>query len=233
LRKLAQQKDLGLARVHTAVREKLNFLPHKVTAVQEFKPAEHDKRIRYYEWFTNVIQTKAADILDITFLTDVALFHLSSYVNTHKTRLWSSRNPYALHEKPLHDQKLGVWVTIIRRRIVGPLFFEEIGNSKRYCSMFHYFIGLLEEDDITYSWFQQDGATAHTANNSMKFLKEIFGERVISRNLWQPRSPDLTPPDIYLWGAAKSALYRNRPRTLNELRTAITAYIRNISQADL
>jgi hypothetical protein len=28
-------------------------------------------------------------------------------------------------------------------------------------------------------------------------------------------------------------VYRDRPRTLNELKTAITAYIRNISQADL
>ena len=42
-----------------------------------------------------------------------------------------------------------------------------------------------------------------------------------------------TPPDFYLWEAAKSAVYRDRPRTLNELKTAITVYIRNISQADL
>jgi len=34
-------------------------------------------------------------------------------------------------------------------------------------------------------------------------------------------------------GAAKSAVYRDRPRKLNELKTAITVYIRNISQADL
>jgi hypothetical protein len=67
----------------------------------------------------------------------------------------------------------------------------------------------------------------------MKLLNEIFGERVISRNLQPPRSLVLTPPDFYLWGAAKSAVYRDRPRKLNELRTAITAFIRNISQADL
>jgi hypothetical protein len=30
-----------------------------------------------------------------------------------------------------------------------------------------------------------------------------------------------------------SAVYRESPRTLNELKTEITAYIRNISQADL
>jgi hypothetical protein len=38
---------------------------------------------------------------------------------------------------------------------------------------------------------------------------------------------------FYLWGEAKSAVYRDRPRTLNELKTAITAYIRKISRADL
>jgi hypothetical protein len=38
---------------------------------------------------------------------------------------------------------------------------------------------------------------------------------------------------LYLWGAAKSTVYRDRPRTLNELKTAITAYVRNISQTDL
>ena len=32
---------------------------------------------------------------------------------------------------------------------------------------------------------------------------------------------------------SESAVYRDRRRTLNELKTAITAYIRNISQADL
>jgi hypothetical protein len=75
--------------------------------------------------------------------------------------------------------------------------------------------------------FQHDGAAAHTANNSMKLMNEIFGERVISRNVWPPRSPDVTPPEFYVWGAAKSAVYCNRPKT------AITAYIRNVSQTDL
>ena len=70
-------------------------------------------------------------------------------------------------------------------------------------------------------------------DDSMKLLNEIFGERVISRNLWPPRSPDLTPPHFHLWGAEKSAVYCDRPSTLNELITAITVYIRNISQADL
>jgi hypothetical protein len=37
-------------------------------------------------------------------------------------------------------------------------------------------------------------------------------------------------PDFYLRGAANSAVYSDRPRTL---KTAVTVCIRNISQADL
>jgi hypothetical protein len=67
----------------------------------------------------------------------------------------------------------------------------------------------------------------------MKLLYEIYEELVISRNLWPSRSPVFISPNVYLWGAAKSAVYRDHPRTLNELKTAITAYIRKISQAEL
>jgi len=45
--------------------------------------------------------------------------------------------------------------------------------------------------------------------------------------------PALPPPGFYLWGAAKSAVYRDRPRKLSEIKAAINEYIRNSSQADL
>jgi transposase len=47
LHKLAQENDIGLATAHKSVREKLNLFPYKVTAVQEFKPADHEKRIQH------------------------------------------------------------------------------------------------------------------------------------------------------------------------------------------
>jgi hypothetical protein len=46
LRKLAQEKDIGLATAHTAVREKLQLFPYEVTVVQELKQADVEKRIR-------------------------------------------------------------------------------------------------------------------------------------------------------------------------------------------
>jgi hypothetical protein len=49
LRKSTQEKDIGLATAHKAVRENLNLFPYKGTAVQELIPADHEKQIRYCE----------------------------------------------------------------------------------------------------------------------------------------------------------------------------------------
>jgi hypothetical protein len=98
LRKLAQEKYIGLVTAHKAVRGKWNLFPYKVTEFQEFKSTDHEKRIRYCEWFTNFIQTKTVNILDDTFYKDEAWFHLSGYATTQNTRLCSSENPFVVHE---------------------------------------------------------------------------------------------------------------------------------------
>jgi hypothetical protein len=52
LRKWAQEKGVGLATSHKAVRKQLKDFPYEVTEVQELKRAGHRKRIRC---FTNLI----------------------------------------------------------------------------------------------------------------------------------------------------------------------------------
>ena len=51
-------------------------------------------------------------------------------------------------------------------------------------------------------WFQQDGATAHAANESMTIVRYMFPGHLISRFgdvPWPPRSPDLSTCDFF-WG---------------------------------
>jgi hypothetical protein len=38
---------------------------------------------------------------------------------------------------------------------------------------------------------------------------------------YSPRSPDLTPLDIFLWGVIKNAVYTSKSRTLQDLRLEI------------
>ena len=53
-------------------------------------------------------------------------------------------------------------------------------------------------DKIGNIWFQQDGATCHTAEDTLDILCTVFEDRIISRRtdvVWPPRSCDLTPLD--------------------------------------
>ena len=47
----------------------------------------------------------------------------------------------------------------------------------------------------------------------------FFDDRIISKALWPPRSPDLSPPDFFLWGALNGKAYANKPCTIQELET--------------
>ena len=60
----------------------------------------------------------------------------------------------------------------------------------------------IEEKDIGNIWFQQDGATCHTAEATLDLLRTVFGDRIIIRRadvVWTPWSCDLTPMDYYLY----------------------------------
>ena len=79
----------------------------------------------------------------------------------------------------------------------------------------------------------QDGATAHTVKSTMQFLRNFFDDRIISRDLWPRRSPDLSPPDFYLWDFLKDNVSSNNPHTLDELKQNIEDCISNITAATL
>ncbi|GFU64972.1 ras association domain-containing protein 1 [Trichonephila clavipes] len=60
----------------------------------------------------------------------------------------------------------------------------------------NFFIPELNNHDVQELWYQQDGATCHTARATIDLLKDTFGDRLISRFgpvNWPPRSCDLTP----------------------------------------
>ncbi|GFU99026.1 hypothetical protein TNCV_1614021 [Trichonephila clavipes] len=105
--------------------------------------------------------------------------------------------------------------------IIGPYYFKNdeghnvTVNGDRYRAMItNFFIPELNNHDVQELWFQQDGATCHTARATIDLLKDTFGDRLISRFgpvNWPPRSCDLTPLDYFLWGYVKSLVYADKP----------------------
>jgi hypothetical protein len=94
------------------------------------------------------------------------------------------------------------------------------------------FISLLNKEKRV-CWLQQGVATSHTSNSTMEMLKQFFDDRIISKNLWPPRSPDLTPPDYFVWGYLKQVVFSNRPQIIEDLKQNIETAILNIFQETL
>ena len=104
-----------------------------------------------------------------------------------------------------------MWCGITASTVFGPYFFESDDgtistvNGERYRIMIREFLipRIKRRRALRNTWFQQDGATSHTARETMALLKKTFPNRLISRfgNVsWPPRPPDLTPADFFLWG---------------------------------
>ncbi|OXU16263.1 hypothetical protein TSAR_012619, partial [Trichomalopsis sarcophagae] len=97
---------------------------------------------------------------------------------------------------------------------------------------------LLENVDLATRlrmWIQLDGAPPHYARIVRDYLNTRYNGRWIGRGgpvAWPPRSPDLTPPDFYLWGYLKNVVYAQRPTTrdnmIERIRTACAAIPRDV-----
>ncbi|GFY27511.1 uncharacterized protein TNCV_2071311 [Trichonephila clavipes] len=150
----------------------------------------------------------------------------------------SEANPQVYVETPLHPEKLTVWCALCAGGIIGPYFFKNdeghnvTVNGDWYRAMItNFFIPELNNFDVQELWFQQDGATCHTARATVDLLKDTFGDRLISRFgpvNWPPRSCDLTPLDYFLWGYVKSLVYADKPQTLDYLEDNICRVIADI-----
>lgn len=226
----SQELGISQATLWRILRKDLGLHPYKIKLTQELKPLDHMKRRTFSDWALEMFAENNDFHRKIIF-SDEAHFWLNGFVNKQNMRYWSAANPHVVHETPLHPQKVTVWCGFHAGGVIGPFFFVDENdrhvtvNGERYRDMLQrYFFDQLHGLDISDMWFQQDGATSHTAGETIELLKSKFGERVISRNgpvNWPPRSCDLTPLDFFLWGYVKSLVYANKPETLEDLRANI------------
>ncbi|GFT52252.1 putative DD41D transposase [Trichonephila clavipes] len=198
---------------------------------------DHQARRRFLEWAQNEISV-APDFHKRILFSDEAHFWLNGYVNKQNCHIWIEANPQVYVETPSHPEKQTVWCALWAGGIIGPYFFKNdeghnvTVNGDRYRAMItNFFIAELNNHDVQKLWFQQDGATCHTAHATIYLLKDTFGDRLISRFRpvnWAPRSCDLTPLDYFLWGYVKSLVYANTPQTPDHLEDNIRRFIADI-----
>ncbi|GFX42601.1 transposable element Tc3 transposase [Trichonephila clavipes] len=147
-------------------------------------PSAWAHRKRFVEWAQNEIAV-VPDFHKRILFSDETHFWLNGYVNKQNCRIWSEANPQVYVETPLHPEKLTVWCALWAGGIIGPYFFKNDEghnvtiNGDRYRAMItNFFIPELKNHDVQELWFQQDGATCHTARATIDLLKDTFGDRL-------------------------------------------------------
>jgi hypothetical protein len=230
IREAAQVADISRELARMVLKEDLKLKPYKLPHYHELKPGDPTKRLNFSLWFRSLPQGTAMRLI----CSDEAYFCLTEPVNKQNNRLWLSTRPTEGIEQPLYDQKVLVWCAMSSKRIYGPYFFEGTVNQHSYHRMLiDFFWPKVVREDYKKYYFQQDGASSHTAKKVQNYLRSKFGDKFMDKNRWPPRSPDLNPCDFYLWGYLKARVYNPLPKTLDELKSNIRREIEKITKDDL
>ena len=242
-RKRAQCLGLSRTTLRRILVDDLNLFPYRIQIHQKLSEADKIKR----KEFAGVLMEKTKrnkSFLPLLWTSDEAHFHLDDQVISKNNIYWGSSRPDEVSQKPLHSHKVTVWCALSMKGIIGPLFFEENGvtvtvTKERYVKVLDEFWNELEthyKSYLTKFWFQQDGAPPHTANISIQWIKDHFKNRVVSKRMeieWPSYSPDLSPPDFFLWGYLKDRVFKDRPKTIPELKEKIIEEIKGIKRSVL
>jgi hypothetical protein len=240
IRKRSQVVDINCSGTWRILKKDLQLKPYKMQVVQSLKPDDFLSRMQMCEKFNHKIHNDEHFLNNVWF-SDEAHFYLDGMVHQNM-RYWTSAKPQNfIKEKKVQAQYVTVWVAISAHGIIGPYFSEdEQGNritikQDNYREIVQRFAHDLQNRgfNMAETWFQQDGAPPHTAYLTIDLLKNIFGDRLISSRCefnWAPRSPDLSPLDYFVWGYAKTNVFKNNPHTIGELKVEIENFISSIPQ---
>lgn len=221
--------------------------PFRIQIGQRLTEPDMRARMVYCGTFLAMVYEDPAFLNNVWF-SDESHIHLNGYINRQTTRFLGFERPNVIVQKPLHSARVTIWCAISAHGLLGPYFIEDKEGNALTVTQERY-RGLVIEPflqdlkrfcrarniQMNRQWYQQDGATSHTARESLAMLQKNFPGRIISRGTDFPypsHSPDLTPPDAYLWGMLKESVFNceDPPRTVPALREQIISFCRSLQQ---
>lgn len=202
--------------------------PFKDSVHQELREGDMPRRLAYCDWLIDRYAEDQSFVKKILF-TDECTFHLDGTVNRYNRHYWAAQNPHLVAVGHMQRRRsVNVWAGTFGNKIIGPVIFQGNVNGPTYENFLSEVLPVLLEDVPLATrqtmWFQQDGHPAHTSRAARAVLDRMFEGRWIGLHgprEWPPRSPDLTPPDFFLWPYIKNTVYQTRPRDINDLKLRI------------
>lgn len=234
-RNMARVSGIKRGSILNILKKCLKLKSYIPTLCQGLHEDDYDRRLQFAQTFLTMVENKA-DILKLILWSDEANFKLNGHVNRHNAIYWSANNPHQLMPVAQQGPGVMVWCGILDDEIIGPFCIDEgTVTGVRYQQLLQHKVlpAIQNRPDFHQLYFQQDGgAQPHYYSLVARgYLDEIFPQRWIGRRgpvEWPARSPDLTPPDFWLWGYVKDNVYGRKPDTMASLKLMIEEEIGRI-----
>ena len=222
--------DMAKGKIWYILRRILKWKAYKPHVSHILSQANMKARLECADWFL----TKNRDFFSKKVVWgDEKYFVLKSSPNSQNDRFWSPVNPFdnvACKEQGM--AKAMCWVGMVDGEIIGPIWVEGSMDQYVYQEMLedHVLPAISNKRGL---WFMQDGATCHTSNMNLEFLRGHFKNRLISNKTdirWPPKSPDCNPLDFFFWGQAMAHVFRCQPSTMEALKELVGDFAENMDR---
>jgi len=236
-RQISREIGISQSSVRRIVKSDLRLRCLKKRRAHEL--TEQNKRMRLQR-SVQLLRLYPASLVNFIWFTDEKLFTVATPNNSQNDRLYVANGvrkrdvaaKRLLRTRPTFSKSLMVSVGVSALGRTNIHFIEPgVKINGQYYRDVLLMQGLLPDirELSEYFIFQQDGAPAHRARETVELLQaETPG--FISPALWPPNSPDLNPVDYKIWGYMQEMVYRVKIRDLNHLRQRITEVWNEIDQ---
>lgn len=227
-RQIARETGISQTVVHRIIKNDLQLKCLKRSKAQELTTVNKQVRVKRCR---ELLKRYPAEIVNFIWFTDEKLFTVAVPSNTQNDRVYTRRD---VRKKDIHPDRLlrtrstfsqsvmvSVGVSALGRT---NLYFVEpgvkiTGEYYRDVLLMRYLLPDIRKYS-EYFTFQQDGAPAHRARETVKLLERETPD-YIPPTLWPPNSPDLNPVDYKIWGVLQERVYREKVTNIDELKKRI------------
>ena len=209
VKKLAAEVGMKRETVRLILKKDLRMKAYKIQILQHITDDDNVRRLQFCSKIRKMSLQRRLDLNTMNFSDDSHIY-LNGVMNKQNFRIWSTQKPIEVFVKQLHAPTVTVWCGLNSHRVHGPFFFED-AETRNACSMkteaYIEMLNTVMTDDIHPDfWFQQDEATAHTSLAARDWLKNRFGNKIIS------------PLDLFLWGCLKEKVFKSNLNAIDELK---------------
>ena len=206
------------------------FRSFKMIPVQKIWKVHYNERIRFCKWFIRWNRNGKR----CTWYSDECSFGIAPSSISNNMHYWSTNNQHKIFEIPKNSLKVHVWAAISSD---GDILWEFQNGNQTAISYKELLKRKLPLMNLRKNYFQQDGASIHTANKVIKHLQKHYYRHWIGKRnrekIWPAYSPDLSPCDFYLWNRLKQGIIDKHPQNQEELKDAIKNGILDLSTEEI